>query len=183
MSATRSQFIAATTLGLSVLIGSADPAGADPITAFIFNNTVYEQTNSSAPTTPAFYFFSIGATQTAGDFNSASATYPGPGSPVSLPLINPTTFNFNSPDITSLAALHTAYPFGTYSITTTNTMTSAFTTGVINYTADYFASTVPYLTNYSALNGLNPAAAFAFSFPTFTPNPSVTEGFTLPYHL
>jgi hypothetical protein len=40
-----------------VLIGSADPAGADP-----FNNTVYEQTSSSAPTTPAFYFFSIGAT-------------------------------------------------------------------------------------------------------------------------
>jgi hypothetical protein len=67
MSATRSQFIAAATIGLSVVIGSADPAGADPITAFIFNNTVYEQTNSSAPTTPAFYFFSIGATQTAGD--------------------------------------------------------------------------------------------------------------------
>jgi hypothetical protein len=72
-----------------VLIGSADPAGADPITAFIFNNTVYEQTSSSAPTTPAFYFFGIGATQTAGDFNSASAAYPGPGSPVSLLLIKP----------------------------------------------------------------------------------------------
>jgi hypothetical protein len=89
MSATRSQFIAATTIGLSVLISSADPAGADPITAFIFNNTVYEQTNSSLPTTPAFYFFSIGATQTVDDFNSASATYPGPGSPVSIPLVNP----------------------------------------------------------------------------------------------
>jgi hypothetical protein len=175
---TRSRVKAATTIGLSVLIGSADPAGADPITAFIFNNTVYEQTSSSVPTTPAFYFFSIGATQTAGDFNSASAAYPGPGSPVSLPLINPTTFNFNSPAITPLTALHPAYPFGTYSITTTNTVTSASTTGVINYTSDNFTSTVPYLTNYTALNGLNPAAAFTFSLPAFTPNPGVAEGFT-----
>jgi hypothetical protein len=105
-------------------------------------------------------------------------TYPGPGSPVSLPLINPTTFNFNSPAITSLATVQAAYPFGTYSITTTNTMTIASTTGVVNYTADYFASTVPYLTNYGALNGLSPAAACTFNFPAFTPNPSVTEGFT-----
>ena len=178
MSVTRSQFIAATTIVLSALIGSADPASADPITAFIFNNTAYEQTSSSAPTTPAFYFFNIGVTQTAGDFNSASATYPGPGSPQSLPLMNPTEFNFGSPRITSSGALRAAYPFGTYSITTTNTMTSASTTGVINYTADYFTSTIPYLTNYGALNGLNPAATFTFSFPAFTPNPSVTQGFT-----
>jgi hypothetical protein len=136
MSATRSQFIAATTIGLSGLIGSADPASADPITAFIFNNTVYEQTSSSAPVTPDHYFFSIVATQTAGDFNSASATYPGPESPVSLPPISSTEFNFGSPNITSSAVLHAAYPFGTYSITTTNTMTSASTTGVISYTAD-----------------------------------------------
>jgi hypothetical protein len=95
---------------------------------------------------------------------------------VSLPLVKPTTFNFESPAFTFLTALHAAYPFGTYSITTT--VTSASTTGVINYTADYFTSTVPYLTNYTALNGLNPAAAFTFSFPAFTPNPSVTEGFT-----
>src|SRR6516165_8817667 len=156
MSVTRSQFIAATTIVLSALIGSADPASADPITAFIFNNTAYEQTSSSAPTTPAFYFFNIGATQTAGDFNSASATYPGPGSPQSLPLMNPTEFNFGSPRITSSGALRAAYPFGTYS----------------------FTSTIPYLTNYGALNGLNPAATFTFSFPAFTPNPSVTQGFT-----
>jgi hypothetical protein len=178
MSVRRSQFIAATTIGLSALIGSADPASADPITAFIFNNTAYEQTSSSAPTTPAFYFFNIGATQTAGDFNGASATYPGPGSPQSLPLINPTEFNFGSPRITSSAALRAAYPFGIYSITTTNTVTGSSTTGVINYTADYFTSTVPYLINYSALNGLNPAATFTFNFPAFTPNPNVTEGFT-----
>jgi hypothetical protein len=57
-------------------------------------------------------------------------------------------------------------------------VTSASTTGVINFTADNFTSTVPYLTNYNALNGLNPAAAFTFSFPAFTPNPGVTEGFT-----
>jgi hypothetical protein len=178
ISATRSRVKAAATIGLSVLIGSADPADADPITAFIFNNTVYEQTSSSVPTTPAFYFFSIGATQTAGDFNSASAAYPGPGSPVSLPFINPTTFKFNSPAITPLTALHAAYPFATYSITTTNTVTSASTTGVINYTADNFTSTVPYLTNYTALNGLNPAAAFTFSLPASAPNLGVTEGFT-----
>jgi hypothetical protein len=50
-------------------------------------------------------------------------------------------------------------------------MTSVSTTGFINYAAEYFKSTVPYLTNYSALNGLNPTAALTINFPAITANP------------
>jgi hypothetical protein len=69
------------------------PALADAINALFFNNTVFDQTSSSAPVTPAFYFFSIGATfQTPDSYNAATATYPGPGSPQTLALIQPTRF-------------------------------------------------------------------------------------------
>jgi PEP-CTERM motif len=163
---------------LAVLLIVAMPVSGNPITAFIFDNTLYTQTSNSAPITPSLFFFSMGASQTAGDFNQASATYPGPGSPQNIPPLGSAEFNFNSIAYGSLPALHTDYPFGTYSITTRNTVTLASTTGVINYVADYFTSTVPFLTDYSALSGLNPAAPFTFTFPSFAPNPSATQGLT-----
>jgi hypothetical protein len=171
----RAHLIVTAVVSLAMLSAGAIAA---PITAFIFNNTLYIQTSPSAPVTPDRFFFSIGATQTPGDFNIASATYPGPGSPQSIPLINSTTFNFNSINFSTMSALHAAYPFGTYSITTRNTTTNTSTTGVINYTADLFTSTVPFLTNFSALTGLNPAASFTVTFPSFTPNPGATQGLT-----
>lgn len=167
-------------LGMVMLAGigmAARPAVADTITGFVYNNTVFDQTSDTAPSAPAGYFFSIGADFTnPGDYSAASATYPGPGSPQTLPANGATEFNFSSGQYGSLAALHADYPFGTYQITTTGPAGTAVSD--IDYTADHFASTTPYVSNYSSLAGLDPAKAFKVLYPSFTPSPDVTNGYT-----
>jgi len=123
-------------------VGRPTPAPADAISAFIFDNTVFSQTSNSAPASASFYFFSIGATfQTAGSYNAATATYPGPGSPQTLALIGPTEFNFSSPAFSSLSALHTAYPFGTYTVTASGSQPTSVSS--LTYLADFFSTTIP----------------------------------------
>ena len=161
----------------AVFTAQPEPALADSASALIFNNTVFDQTSNSAPVTPAFYFFSIAATfQTAGSYNAATATYPGPGSPQPLALIGPTEFNFSSPAFGSLSTLQTAYPFGTYTVTATGGQPTSVSS--LSYTANFFSTTVPFITNYSSLNGLNPASNFGVDYNSFTPDPNVTNGFT-----
>jgi hypothetical protein len=162
----------------SVMAAScANVALADTITGFIYDNTSYTQTSNAAPTSPSGYFFSIGANfSTPGDFTSASASYPGPGSPQSLPTNGSTGFNFNSSYYSSLSGLHADYPFGNYTITATGP--AGTQVSVVPYTADYFTSTVPYITDFSSLDGLDPAANFNVTYDSFTPNAGATLGYT-----
>ena len=149
---------------------------ADPISPYLYANIVFNQTSNTSPVASSFDFFSIGATfLTAGDYTSATATYPGFGSPQILSLIAPTRFDFGSPAFTSFSALQTAYPFGTYTVTATGNQT---TSSSVSYQANYFPSSIPFITNYSSLNGLNPAKDFTVQYNSFTPNVSVTTGFT-----
>jgi hypothetical protein len=67
-----------------------------------------------------------------------------------------------------MSALHAAYPFGHYAITASGG-TSGPATAFINYTHDYFTKAVPYLTNFSSLNGLNPAQNFTVDFNSLLP--------------
>ena len=163
------------------IVTAAKPAAAtpvDPITGYIYDNIVYDQTSNSAPTTPAGYFFNIGLFfTTAGDYTAGSATYPGLGSPQTLPPDGSTQFNFGSTLYPTMAALHTAYPFGLYTITGSGGAAGT-ATAYIDYRHDYFTKAIPYLTNFSALNGLNPAANFNVNFNSFTPNSHVTIGYT-----
>jgi len=167
-------------LGLAVLAGAgitARGAMADTITGTIYDNTEYTQTSNSPPSTPPFYFFSIGATfQTMGDYTSATATYLGPGSPQTLPATGPTSFNFQTAGYPSLSALHAIYPFGPYTITASGP--AGTEVSKIFYSADYFTSTTPYLTNFSSLSGLNPATAVTVNYPAFTPNANTNLGLT-----
>jgi hypothetical protein len=165
-----------TTFAALAISAATTAASAGAITGDIYNNAHYDQTSNSAPAGPPSYFFSIGATQTAGNYTSATATDPGVGSPQSLPLIAPTQFNFSSPLFSSLPNVQAAYPFGNYSITATNGVSSA--TSVVNYTANYFTSAIPYLTNYSSLNGFDPTKSFTVNFNSFTKNAGASQGWT-----
>jgi PEP-CTERM motif len=157
-------------------IASATPASADAISGYIYNNAMYDQSSDSVPVGPSRYFFSIGAIQSSGNYTSATATYPGAGSPATLSLISPTQFNYSSPYISSLSDFNNAYPFGSYVISATNGASSA--TSTVNYNATYFTSAIPYLTNYSSLNGFDPTQNKTINFDSFTPNSGATLGLT-----
>jgi hypothetical protein len=169
-------------LAASAVVSASKPALADAISAFIFNNTVFNQTSSSAPATSSFYFFSIGAQfQNAGSFNAATAAYPGPGSPQTLALTAPTEvnfpgFTFSSSPFMTLSALQTAYPFGTYTVTATGNQPPSVSS--LSYQANFFSNTIPFLTNFTSLNGLDPTSSFTAHYNSFTPDPNATNGFT-----
>lgn len=162
---------------VSALAVTTPAFAVDDISGFLFNNTSYSQTSNSAPTMPVGYFFSLGATfGTAGDYNSATATYPGTGSPQTLPALGTTEFNYNSTGYGSSTALQAAYPFGTYTITATGS--AGTSTSNIPYAANLFANAIPYLTNFSSLNGLNSGQSFTVDYDSFTPNSGASQGFT-----
>jgi hypothetical protein len=161
-------------LGLS---GATSAAAADPTAGNIYDNASYDQASNSQPSAAVGYFFNIGTFfGVPSDYISATATYPGPSSPLSLPAVSTTEFNYGSSLYSTLAGLHADFPFGTYTVAATGPAGTSTTT--IDYTADYFASAVPYLTDFSSLAGLNPLHSFTVDFNSFTPNPSVSEGFT-----
>jgi hypothetical protein len=101
-------------------VSSVTPAAADVFNATIFNNILYDQTSNSnaPPTSPTGGFFAIGGSfNTAGSYTSATATYPGPNSPVTLPLVSPANTSFNySPPVEPLSQIPTDFPHGTYTI-------------------------------------------------------------------
>jgi hypothetical protein len=147
----------------------------------IFDNTVYSQTSAAAPTNPFFYFFSIGGNYASGDtFGGATAMFPGTASPATSFQNNvpqPNFFDNISVSFLSLSVLHTAYNFGTYTITAT--INGSPNTGVINnYTQDLFTSSIPFLTNYSSLQGLNPANSVTATYNAYTPASGTNSFFT-----
>ena len=95
-----------------VLVGAA-PASAQLTFVGTFKNLTHEQTDATT-VTPNGGFFNAGASFTnPGDFAAATLTYPGPGSPAGLPLVDPTDFGI-SPGFPTQAAMDAAYPFGSY---------------------------------------------------------------------
>jgi PEP-CTERM motif len=161
-------------LGLS---GATSAAAADPTEGNIYGNALYDQTSNNQPTAAVGDFFDIGTFfATPDDYTSAAAIYPGARSPLSLPVVSTTDLNYGSSLYSMLADLHADFPFGTYTIAATGPAGPSTTT--IHYTADYFGSAVPYLTDFSSLAGLNPLHSFTVDFNSFTPNPRVSEAFT-----
>lgn len=159
---------------------AADFARGGLVDVDLFNNIDYEQTSGAAPTTSTGSFFDLGGDfQNAGDFDSVTVSFPGPGSPVS-PMITGTSFNFGSQLFATQADLQAAFPLGTYTFTASNSITLASQTGVIDYTANLFTTAIPALAaaTYNGLQGMNPAASFAVNFDSFTPDPNASQGFT-----
>jgi hypothetical protein len=112
--------------------------------------------------------------QSPSDFTEATVAYPGAGSPETL-LYNPVLTSSGAYAVQSLhqfsnlAALNAAYPFGTYTFTANNSVTSATQTASMNYNANNFPREIPALSpsSYQALQGMNPGASFDFDFNSF----------------
>jgi len=161
------------------LVWSA-PVYANLADVNFYNNISYSQTSGAAPVTPFGYFANIGGDfQNTGDFDSVTATYPGPGAPVNLS-INGTSFNYGSQYDSSPSAQQNDFPYGIYTITASNSVTNNVQSESFNYSADYFTTAIPALTasSYNGLSGLNPTNGYTVAFNAFTPDPNVSVGLT-----
>src|ERR1700685_4701935 len=97
-------------LGLS---GATSAGAADPTDGDIYDNALYDQTSNSQPSAAVGYFLDIGTFfGVPGDYISATATYPGPSSPLSLPSVSTTEFNYGSSLFCPLPRLPTAFLVG-----------------------------------------------------------------------
>lgn len=152
----------------ALLICGAAPARAGIAFVDSFRNLAYTQTGNGNALTFAGAFYSADLnSQSADEYTSVTMTYPGPGSPVNLPEQSPpsTVYHFQTPSFATQAAMDTAFPFGTYTFTT-NTADSAHYV----YSADDYPQSKPYLTgtDYTDLQGMNPANPFTFDFSPYT---------------
>jgi hypothetical protein len=141
-----------------------------------FRNVVFAQTGNgnTLSSNGAFYSSDLNAT-TAGAYSSVSMTFPGPGSPVSLPQQGATTdYHYQTASIPTKAAMDAAFPLGTYTFHTNTADTSAFT-----YSADDYALSDPYLTgtDYSSLQGMNPGNAFTFHLSPYNAGSTASFSF------
>lgn len=167
-------------LAISFLAGGAPRAVAGTISFVdIFKNVGYVQTGNGATLSSNGAFFSADLNSGApDDYSSVTMTYPGPGSPASLPESNPpsTDYHYQTGSFASQADMDAAFPTGTYTFST-NTGDIAS----LDYTSDDYSQTLPYLTgsDYSNLQDMNPGDAFTFDFSPFVTggNPLETSSF------
>lgn len=137
----------------------------------VFKNITYQQTSNVAPTNPFGFFVNGGvSSDTANDLTGGTIRYPGPESPIPLTISNPNTlgFAFSYP---TRAAMETAFPDGniyTFNVNTVSTPNTRVDT-LVSPANSLFTATVPFIKNFSGLQGMNPAAPFTVLFPSIAP--------------
>jgi hypothetical protein len=165
----------------SLVVGATPAVRADDISfVSIFKNIDYQQTgnaSSSSSLTLNGTFFSADLFSTvANAYGSASVTLPG-GSSIALTQNPLADYGFQTALLPNQATMDAMFPFGTYTFTGVNGAQTD--TATLNYTADDYSQTVPFLTGntYSDLQGLNAAQNFTFGLSPFTPGGNQTDAF------
>jgi hypothetical protein len=172
-------------MGATLCSAGAGPVFAGLITVDLGKNLQLTQVDASGDfANPTDYFAARAFYQNAGDYDSATLTWPGPASPVSMSNV-PGTFTFlngataagyfisQSASYGTQAALDAAYPQGSYEYDlddSTNTNPPASST--IQYTSDLYPANQPTLTaaSFNSLQGLNTTQAASVSFGALQDN-------------
>ena len=182
----RSASLSITIFVLSISTG-AKADGIDEVSLNIDNS--FQQSSAGVTSFSGFSASPEVFMQSASDFNGGTMTYlgpassPGPYLPMTLvpltgdPLIlAPTNLPSGFP---TLAALNAAFPFGTYKVDLTNSVTSASESVTLSYPQNYFPTPTipPHLTSasYASLQGLNASSAVDLQFNSVAPNTAATE--------
>ena len=111
--------------------------------------------------------------QNAGDFTAGNVARPGGVQPSNgtnngvnpdMALLSSTVFQYASP-LLSQAAYNAEFPTGIYTYTGTDAPNQTVT---VNQFAAVLATTVPFITDFSSLSGLNSANPFSMTWNSFT---------------
>ena len=155
---------------LAAVVLSSSQLGATNILDFasISRSQNYTQTSAAQPANAQYQFSSQVRILNFGDFDSASMKVPG-GVPIGMPVLDSFNFTYTSALTSNFALFNSNFPIGTYSFTATDsTNTNAPQTLAFAYLADSFASSIPYFTNFSALNGLDTLQDFNLNWNPMT---------------
>ena len=133
----------------------------------IFKNIDYIQTGNGNTLNSSGAFFSADLNSVGvNDYSNVTMTYPGPGSPVSLPEFNSpsTDYHYQTTTFATQGDMDASFPTGTYTFDADNTDTAS-----LQYSGDDYAQSLAYLTgnDYSNLQGMDPANSFTFNFSPF----------------
>jgi hypothetical protein len=153
------------------LLAVAGPAARASNISYVdsFRNVSYEQTGNGNTLTLNGAFFSADLNATgANAYTTASVTLPG-GSSIALAQTTPGDYGYQTGLLANQAAMDAAYPTGTYTFTGVNGPQTD--TATLNYGANDYSQTLPYLTgnDYSSLQGMNAKQNFTFDLSAFTP--------------
>lgn len=152
--------------GVFCLLG----VSATPISFIdLYGTQAFTQTADGAAAASGAYLGTNVYLQNAGDFTSATVTPPG-GSPLNMPASGTTTFHYGSPLAADLAALDTDFPTGvyTYDIAGPGGNPDAPSTVTVTRPANAYATSTPFLTNFSALGGMDPTQGLMVTWDAFT---------------
>ncbi|MDR3698432.1 MAG: PEP-CTERM sorting domain-containing protein [Candidatus Sulfopaludibacter sp.] len=122
----------------------------------------------------AFYSADVN-TSVPNPYTSVSMTFPGALSPISsFSQLSSTDYHYQTGLYSTLAAMNTDFPTGTYTFTANNGDAASY-----NYTAADYTASLPYLTgtNYTDLQGMNSSLPFNFTFSPFVPGSTATDAF------
>ena len=146
----------------------------------LFRNQVYLQNSAAAPTNPQVFLGARAFLANPGDFDAVTVTTP-TATVLNLSLIMPTVFEYTSALAPDLATFDALYPTGTYTFDasdSTGNNPDAPQSLSVNYATDSYPTSVPYVTNYGALQGLNAGAGFNVQLNPFTGAASGQSGFS-----
>ncbi len=92
---------------------------------------------------------------------------------------DPTTYEFDTGVFGNQAAMDTAFPKGTYTLTATNPATSDNATTMFDYSSDAYSASQSHVSGRARTTaiwqGMNPAKSFDFQFSPFVKNAPATD--------
>lgn len=170
----RPKFIPILGLALAGLVAGAGLAQAQVINADVGVNPTYAETLGGVTSTGGFFSARAFVTSS-NDYSGGTLTYGGPGSPQNLSFIPADTALEFSDSNASFSALQTLYPAGDYVFDLAAGSQPATSIG-IDYVGGAY-SNVPFITNFSALQGLDASHSFTVDLDPYVPGSVATDSF------
>jgi hypothetical protein len=172
----RSKILAGAALVALISAGTAWRAEAAINEIDIGINPTFEQTGPTTITSTGGFFAARAFLDSSSDFDGGTLTWPGAMSPQSLTSQPDPVFPLLGYSVgdASFSDLNAQFPFGTYTLTATNSADMTSQTESLDYTTAADSLSTPALdaASFNGLQGLKASSGFTFNFNMFDQNPN-----------
>ncbi len=168
----RGRLIKLSALFLIVLAGTRTIPAANVTNYDLFNSAFYQQTSAAQPAAPANFLFDSRIFLDA-PISGATSNLHAPDNQNYSMGTSGTVFD-HSQSFADQASLSATYPAGTYTFSLqANQISPNSQTGTVTLPATpFYSQSVPFFTNFSSLQMINPNQATTFSWNSFVTNPA-----------